>query len=670
MEELGFREANLNHSKIMSMSAMASIDKKVSGTTKLVNDSIEKTILSSGAAVLVLSIIVMIILGLTTTYLIRSNINNPMKIILKGIESFRKGKFDTQMEPGRKDEWGTIEKAFNNMASDLSRSYDELEQRVNERTAELTNVNKEMEAEIEERKRIEEALQKSEEKYRTILQSIEDGYFEVDIAGNFTFFNDATCKLLQYSKNELMGMNNRQYMDKENAKKVFKVFNQVYITGKPSKGFDYEIIKKDGSKGHIEVSVSLIKDSEGQSIGFRVLARDITERKQAEREKKKLEIQFQHVQKMEAIGTLASGVAHDFNNLLTTISMSAELALIKFVKDNRLRTIIEDIKKATQRGASLTSQLLAFSRRQVIRPNVLNLNEGLRDIGKMLERLIGEDIELNVVTDPGLWNVKADPGQIDQVIMNLSINARDAMPKGGKLTIETSNVDLRADYFRDHGVEELPGPYVMLAVSDTGLGIDKKTESHIFEPFFTTKEKGKGTGLGLSTVYGIIKQSGGYIWVYSEPGQGSTFKVYLPKWEGDSDSGKKGLKPIGEVRGSETVLIVEDDDMLRNLAKKILHLYGYMGLEARDGNDALRVSEEYKGSIQLMVTDVVMPEMSGRELADRIQPLRPEMKILYMSGYTDNAIVHHQVLDPHLAFLQKPFTPEGLAGKVREVLDA
>jgi len=923
MEELGLRRANLNHSKTMSMSAMATIDKKVSGTTKLVNDSIEKTILSSGAAVLMLSIIVIITLGLATTYIIRSNINNPMNVILKGIETFRKGKFETQIELGRKDEWGTIEKAFNNMASDLSRSYDELEQRVNERTAELTNVNKEMVEEIEERKRIEEALQKSEEKYRTILQSIEDNYFELDIAGNFTFFNDATCRLLQYSKDELMGMNNRQYMDKENAKKVFKTFNQIFTTGKPSKGFDYEIIRKDGSKGNIEVATSLIKDSEGQPVGFRGLGRDITEKKQAgealreseeryrtildeidegyfevdltgtftfvsdwflqiagnskgsllkmnnrdymtpesakkvleiftelfqtgkpvknveheiittegehrihelsaslmrdregnpigfrgtardvtdrvkveealreseeryrllfnnaplgiilildnsirflnrqaidlvnysqedleqeagdnflefihpddrniiaerylerlageelpplppvriitkngeirwvyiysvtiplegktgllayivdithqilaEQERKKLEIQFQHVQKAEAIGTLAGSVAHDFNNLLTTISMSAELALIKFVKDNRLRKIIEDIKKATQRGASLTSQLLAFSRRQVIRPNVLGLNEGLRDMGKMLGRLIGEDIELNVVLDPGLWNVKADPGQIDQVIMNLSINARDAMPKGGKLTIETSNVDLKPDYFRNHGVEVLPGPYVMLAVSDTGLGIDKKTESHIFEPFFTTKEKGKGTGLGLSTVYGIVKQSGGYIWVYSEPGQGSTFKVYLPKWEGDSDSGKKEPTPIGEVRGSETVLIVEDDDMLRNLAKKILHLYGYMGLEARDGNDALRVSEEHKGSIQLMVTDVVMPGMSGRELADRIQPLRPDMKILYMSGYTDNAIVHHQVLDPQLAFLQKPFTPEGLAGKAREVLD-
>ncbi|MBW2741090.1 MAG: response regulator [Deltaproteobacteria bacterium] len=330
---------------------------------------------------------------------------------------------------------------------------------------------------------------------------------------------------------------------------------------------------------------------------------------------------------------------------------------------------MEEIKKAGEKAASLTRQLLAFSRKQIVQPEILDINELLTDIEKMLGRLIGEDVELLTIPEPELWQVKIDPGQIEQVIMNLAVNARDAMPKGGKLTIETDNADLDKNYFREHDIKgEKPGHYVMLAVSDTGSGMDKKTREHIFDPFFTTKGVGKGTGLGLSTVYGIIKQNNGFVWVYSEPGQGSTFKVYLPKVKGDAEPEEKKQSPVEDLGGSETVLIVEDDDSLRNFAQEVLQSYGYRILVAENGEDALRVSKEYESPIHLLLTDVVMPKMGGKKLAERLQPLYPQMKVIYMSGYTDNAIVHHGVLEPGLNFLEKPFTPEGLARKVRKAL--
>ncbi|MBW2738864.1 MAG: response regulator [Deltaproteobacteria bacterium] len=402
------------------------------------------------------------------------------------------------------------------------------------------------------------------------------------------------------------------------------------------------------------------------------------ENKQAEKKMKEMQAQLIQSQKMEAIGTLAGGVAHDFNNLLTVIIGNAQLALMNVIKDESLRKEIEDIKKAGEKAASLTRQLLAFSRKQIVQPRILNINELLTDIEKMLGRLIGEDIELLTIPAPALWQVEIDPCQIEQVIMNLAINAKDAMsicadcaavrPPGGKLTIGTANADLDKNYFRERGIhEEKPGHYVMLAVSDTGSGMDKETREHIFEPFFTTKEVGKGTGLGLSTIYGIVKQNNGFIWVYSEPGKGTTFKIYLPKVKNAKPEEKKQT-PVDDPGGSETVLIVEDDDNLRKLAQKALLQHGYKLLVAEDGEDALKVCKEYDGQIDLMITDVVMPKMGGREAADRLQPLYPQMKVIYMSGYTNNAIVRHGVLSPELNFLEKPFTPEGMARKVREVL--
>jgi CheY-like chemotaxis protein len=328
---------------------------------------------------------------------------------------------------------------------------------------------------------------------------------------------------------------------------------------------------------------------------------------------------------------------------------------------------VEQIRQAGEKAASLTRQLLAFSRQQVLQPKVLDLNAVVANMDMMLQRVIGADIDLLTMLSPSLTSVRADPGQIQQILMNLVVNARDAMPEGGRLTIETADVVLDTDYASRH-VDVSPGRYVLLAVSDTGCGMDKKTQARIFEPFFTTKEEGKGTGLGLSTVYGIVKQSGGNIWVYSEPGHGTTFRIYLPRIEEAAEAVEPDEAPEPSPRGSETILLVEDEAGVRNLAKTILQTQGYTVLEAAQGEEALRLSGQHEGLIHLMVTDMVMPEMNGRELAERLKPLRPNMKILFVSGYTEKAIGHHGELDPGMAFLQKPFTPQTLARKVRQVL--
>ena len=385
----------------------------------------------------------------------------------------------------------------------------------------------------------------------------------------------------------------------------------------------------------------------------------------AEHEK---EEQLRQSQKMEAVGKLAGGVAHDFNNLLTVITGYSELTLRRLNETDPLRRNIEEIKVAGDRAASLTRQLLAFSRKQVLQPEVMDFNAVLVEMFKMLQRLIGEDIDLLPVLDPSLGQIKADPGQIHQVLMNLAVNARDAMPQGGKLTIKTANIDIDEEY-ASHHVSVRPGRYVMLSVSDSGSGMDEATQARIFEPFFTTKEVGKGTGLGLSTVYGIIKQSGGNIWVYSEVGKGTTFKIYLPRADQEFETIEDSVSDDLPV-GTETILLVEDEEMVRHMTREILQLSGYRVIEAMHGVDALQVCKLHDGPIQLMLTDVVMPQMGGRVLAEQAAQLRPEMRVLYMSGYTDDAIVHHGVLDKNMAFIEKPFPPDALARKVREVLDA
>jgi PAS domain S-box-containing protein len=522
---------------------------------------------------------------------------------------------------------------------------------------------------ITERKRAEEALRVSEEKYRTILESIEEGYYEVDTAGNFTFVNDSVCRILGYSKEELMGMNDRQYSDEENGRKLYQTFNKVYRTGEPAKGFDWEVIRKDKTKRFVEASVALLKDSRGQPCGFRGIAHDITERRRAEQQMATLQEQFRLSQRMEAIGRLAGGIAHDFNNLMTVIRGYSQLSLLELKEDNKLRENIEEVLRATQKAADLTRQLLAFGRRQIMDMKVLDLNTLLQDLDKMLRRVIGEDIQLVTLLAKDLGRIKTDPGQIEQVILNLSVNARDAMPHGGKLIIETGNVELDEGYARSRvGVK--PGPYVMFSMTDTGCGMSPEVKEHVFEPFFTTKEKGKGTGLGLSTVYGIVKQSGGNIWAYSEPDKGATFKIYLPRVDEPLKEIRERVVSEELPRGSETILAVEDEEKVRKLAVQILKGQGYTVLEASHGEEAMKVAKEHGGDgIQLLLTDVVMPGMSGSELAKTLGSLLPKMRVLYMSGYTDNAIVHHGVLEEGVNYIQKPFTVGALARKVREVLD-
>jgi len=405
----------------------------------------------------------------------------------------------------------------------------------------------------------------------------------------------------------------------------------------------------------------LIRNAQGDPVEVVGSWSDITGRRT-------LEEQFRQAQKVEAVGQLAGGVAHDFNNLLTIINGYSELILAELPADHGMRGLIHEISQAGERAASLTRQLLAFSRKSVLETKILSLNNVVTDTSKMLQRLIGEDIDLNSVQEPDLKQVKADPGQVEQVLINLAVNARDAMPRGGQLTVETANVTLDETYTRHHP-DLHPGRYVLLAVTDTGTGMDEATKGRIFEPFFTTKEAGKGTGLGLATVFGIVKQSGGHIAVYTELGVGTTFKVYLPQIEEQASPNTLPASPKPVPRGTETILLVEDEPALRALAAYVLGECGHKILQAGDGEKALRVAAEHQGPIHLLVTDVVMPRLSGRQLVEQLVPTRPDLKVLYLSGYTDDAVVRHGILQAEMAFLQKPFTPGALVQKVRDVLD-
>jgi len=384
--------------------------------------------------------------------------------------------------------------------------------------------------------------------------------------------------------------------------------------------------------------------------------------------RKRLEEQLLQSQKMEAIGQLAGGIAHDFNNLLTVISGYTELLLMRAGPEGGWREQLAAIKTAADQAARLTRQLLAFSRRQVMAPRVLDLNDVVANMDKMLRRLIGEDIDLATALGENLGRVKADPGQIESVILNLAVNAKDAMPEGGRLTLETANVELDESYAQTH-MSVAPGPYVALTMSDSGCGMDAETQSRIFEPFFTTKERGRGTGLGLSTVYGIVKQSGGSIWVYSECGRGTTFKIYLPRVDELPEALETKVARLND-KGTETVLVVEDEAPLRAMVRSVLEKAGYRVLEASGGSEALSICNHHDGPIHLLLTDVIMPQMSGREISKHVKAARRETKVLYISGYTDRAVIHNGILESDTAFLQKPFTPQALTGKVRDVLDA
>ena len=518
------------------------------------------------------------------------------------------------------------------------------------------------------RKRADEALRKSEIRFQELFDDAPVGYHEVEAGGRITKVNRTELEMLGYTAEEMLGQPVWKFVvEKEQSQQSI----MAKITGgaPPGRQFERTYRRKDGTTFPVLIEDRLLRDAEGRIIGIRSTIQDITDRKRTEEEVKTLEEQLRQSQKIEAIGRLAGGIAHDFNNLLTVIKGYAQLSLLDLKENNPLWENIQEIQKATQRATDLTRQLLAFSRRQILDPKVLDLNSLLRDTEKMLRRMIGEDIELVTLLSEDLGRVKIDPSQIEQVIFNLAVNARDAMPSGGKLTIETANVESDEGYAHTH-IGMTPGHYVRLSVGDTGVGMSREVQEKAFDPFFTTKEKGKGTGLGLSTVYGIVTQSGGKIWVYSEPGHGTTFKIYFPTIEGELDNLNGKNETDSFPRGSETVLLVEDEPSVRDLANRLLKQQGYRVLEAANGEEALRLAQENTGEkIHLLLTDVVLPQMGGKELADQLKIFRPDIKVLYTSGYTDNAIVHHGVLNSGTHFLQKPFSLKTLSQKVREVLD-
>ena len=533
---------------------------------------------------------------------------------------------------------------------------------------ELRHRVQELETSENERRRATEALREMEERFRQVYDEAPVGYHELDKEGRIIRVNRRELEMLGYTEEELLGHPVWKFVvEEEMTRQVI----MAKIAGDVSfhETFERTYRRKDGTTLPVLIEDRVIPDKKGRITGIRSMIEDITERRRAEEALRKSEEQLRQWQRVEAIGRLAGGVAHDFNNLLMTIKGCSELLLGELDSGDSRREEVEEIRKAAERATALTRQLLAFGRRQVLQPQVLDLNEVVANMDRMLQRLIGEDIHLLTVLDPELWPVKVDPGQIEQVIMNLAVNARDAMPGGGKLTIETANLVLDEGYARRH-VSVKPGPCVMLAVTDNGCGMDKETQSHLFEPFFTTKKKGEGTGLGLSTVYGIVKQSGGNIWAYSESGLGTTFKIYLPRVEEAVKTYKPKVVPTVSPGGSETILLVEDEEAVRAIVSKILQNKGYTVLEAHHGHEALQICKDHQGPIHLMVTDVVMPHMSGRELAERLTSLRPELRVLFMSGYPDKAIAHHGVLEAGTSFLQKPFTLSALECKVRDLLDA
>jgi PAS domain S-box-containing protein len=524
----------------------------------------------------------------------------------------------------------------------------------------LTFVSQQLASAVEHKKH-EEALRRSESRYRSLVQSAVYGIYRSSLEGKFLDVNPALIAMLGYdSAEEVLGLDPRQdvFLNPEQHSRLMKEFER---SGRLD---DLEVRwrRKDGNAITVHLSGRAVNTPEGPDQVLEIIAQDVTERRV-------LEDQFRQAQKMEAVGRLAGGVAHDFNNLLMVVSGYTEVLRERTERSNPLYPKIEAIQQAADRATTLTRQLLAFSRKQLLELKVVDVNAIVGDIERLLRPLIGENIELVTRLAPDLGRTRADAGQIEQVIMNLVVNSKDAMPDGGKITLQTANASLDEDLRREYSYIQ-PGPYVMLSVSDNGHGMDKETQARIFEPFFTTKGKSKGTGLGLSTVYGIVKQSGGYVFVQSEAGRGTTFRIYLPRVE-------DAAEPLGQVRaaqaalgGSETVLLVEDEESVRQLVRETLEAKGYKVLEADHGAAALRIVSAHQGAIDMLITDVVMPGMSGRELARQLATSHPQTKVLYLSGYTEDAIVHQGVLDPGTAFLQKPFTLQMLSRKVREVLSS
>jgi PAS domain S-box-containing protein len=556
------------------------------------------------------------------------------------------------------DELGHLSQAFNAMLGTiegqnaaLRAARDELESRVEARVRELRR-------EMTQREQAQQALDASEARYRAIVDTTNEWIWSADVHGTPLYNNPAVERILGYAPDDLPGRSYLELLDAEERPRFERMLEEFAATRTGWSDIVVRLRHRDGGWRTIESSGTPILDASGAVVGFHGVNRDITQRVT-------LEDQLRHAQKMEAVGRLAGGVAHDFNNLLNVIMGYAAL-LSRRVAAGADASRLAQIVKSAERAAGLTRQLLAFSRKQVLEPVVLDLNAVVGELGGMLRRLIGEDVELVLQPAAGLWPVKADPGQLEQVVMNLAVNARDAMPHGGALTITTANVEVTPAEARQQATVPA-GRYVVLTVRDNGCGMDQETQSHIFEPFFSTKEKGKGTGLGLATVYGVVQQTGGSIHVESAPGRGAAFHIYLPPSEGALAPAPPALAP--ELRhGAETVLLVEDEDSLRELTAELLEGLGYRVLAAGNGADALRSAQGHRGAIDLLLTDVVMPGISGREVAARLQQARPGVRVLFMSGYTDDAIAQHGVLEPGVRLLNKPFKMDQLAHAVAQAL--
>ncbi|MBN2322914.1 MAG: PAS domain S-box protein [Spirochaetes bacterium] len=594
-------------------------------------------------------------------------VTNPLGRLMLAVREIEKDPSDLKRRvPVTADnEIGQLGTAFNVMLERLKESDEKvkrytqkLEEKVGVRTVALQIANERLTRDNTKRREAERSLRESERKYRTLFDNAADAIYIHGLDGRFLGVNNVAEQMMGYSKEEFLAMTPRNLVAPERRHLVPERFDEI-----TKHSYETVHIRKDKKPIAVEINSKAI-EYEGRPALLAVV-RDISKRVETEKMLKEKEKQLQQAQKMEAVGKLAGGVAHDFNNILTGIIGYADLLKEGDALDSGRLDMVDEIHKAADRAAALTHQLLAFSRKQVLQLKTINLNVLIADLEGMLKRIIGEDVDLLTVMEPRLGLVRADPGQVEQVIMNLCVNARDAMPDGGRITIETKNELLDETYCEKHSYVK-PGGYVCIAVSDNGHGMDTGTKNRIFEPFFTTKGTGKGTGLGLSTVFGIVKQSGGHVTVYSEVGQGSVFKIYLPRTDEQLvKEVERGSVTIAG--GKETVLVVEDDEIVRKTAAAILSGYGYNILEAESGEKALRIGET---KVDLVLTDVVMPGMNGRELSEKLIDRFPGMRVLFMSGYTDDAIIRHGVLEKGMPFIQKPFSSRGIARKVREVMDA
>jgi PAS domain S-box-containing protein len=566
----------------------------------------------------------------------------PLVKLMETATSIAGGKRELQAAVGGPREVAGLAMAFNSMTGQLRQSLESLERQVTE-------------------------IRRAEERFRSLVETTSDWVWEADRNGAFTYASPRVGEVLGFSPEEILRKTVYDLLPAGESESLRAEFQKIIDSEKPFQRLENESLRKDGSVAIMESSGVPVFGEDGALVGYRGIDRDITEMKKAQQEQAKLQEQLQQAIKMEAIGQLAGGIAHDFNNLLTVIIGNTDLARMSLAPEDSAMRFFDQIETAAQSAASLTRQLLAFARRQLIQPKVMNLNELVAKFKDAFTRLLGEDIRLENILDPGLWNALVDPGQMEQVLVNLATNARAAMPSGGRLIIETSNAYLDESYCARHA-QTRPGEYVLLAVSDSGCGMSAETQTHLFEPFFTTKPVGQGTGLGLATVFGIIKQAGGSIEVYSEEGRGTQFKIFLPRVAEGAPAGPEAEAPRELPTGNETILVVEDNDSVRLSVVKTLESLRYKVLSTPDPADVIEFAESYRDRIDLLLTDVVMPGLAGPELAKRLLACHPEMKVLCTSGYTHNVVAYHGIIDDKLNFIAKPYTIRQIAAKVREAL--